>query len=180
MNTLRHQFNWLCDGQISHIVTEILGNEIDNLEAFLQHQGRADVVKELNEWSADCDTYYSTHSGGNFEGYGHVLEPRRDTCPVPDMAVPWKVTAHGLLWGPNQAEGDYISRDELNTTSTVLGDPHWFWSDPGELKEGGYISVFRICINLIQIWIHHFKLNTDPDPRFSWPKIEKKITAKEK
>ena len=59
MDTLRHHFNWLCDGQISHTVTENLGNEIDNLEAFLRHQGRADVVKELNEWSADCDTYYS-------------------------------------------------------------------------------------------------------------------------
>ena len=70
IDTLRHHFNWLCDGQISHTVTENLGHEIDNLEMFLRHQGRADVVKELSEWSADCDTYYSAHSGDLYKLVG--------------------------------------------------------------------------------------------------------------
>ncbi len=38
-------------------------------------------------------------------------------------------------------------------------------------------SGFRIRIHLIRIRIQHFRLNTDPDPGFLWPKNWKKFTA---
>ncbi len=39
-------------------------------------------------------------------------------------------------------------------------------------------AVFRIRIHLIWIRIQHFRLNTDPDPGFWWPKIEKNLQLK--
>jgi hypothetical protein len=63
IDTLRLHFNWLCDGGISHLVQENLVREIDNMELYLRSEGRADVVKELDEWCTDCDTYYAAESG---------------------------------------------------------------------------------------------------------------------
>jgi hypothetical protein len=37
-----------------------------------------------------------------------------------------------------------------------------------------------IRIHLIRIQIQHFRLNTDPDPGFWWPKIEKNLELKKK
>ncbi len=38
-----------------------------------------------------------------------------------------------------------------------------------------YLPVFRIWIHWFRIRIQHFRLNTNPDPGFWWPIIEKKI-----
>jgi hypothetical protein len=62
-DTLRLHFNWLCDGGITHLVSENLVREIDNMELYLRDENHANVVKEMDEWSSDCDTYYAGQTG---------------------------------------------------------------------------------------------------------------------
>ncbi len=38
-----------------------------------------------------------------------------------------------------------------------------------------YLAMFRIRINLVRIRIQHFRLITNPDPGFWWPKIGKNL-----
>jgi hypothetical protein len=66
---LRLHFNWLIDGEVTHLVQEGLGHEINNIELYLRGEGRADVLKELDDYARDCATFYS-ESGSLYQMIG--------------------------------------------------------------------------------------------------------------
>jgi hypothetical protein len=55
---------------------------------------------------------------------------------------------------------------------------HYSFISIDNICEHYYCPVFRIRIHLIRIWIQHFRLNTDPDPGFCWPKMGKNLQLK--
>ena len=56
---LRSQFNWLVDGEVSHLIEQNLVPELENMEMYLREEGRADVIRELDDSAVEGETYYS-------------------------------------------------------------------------------------------------------------------------
>ncbi len=76
-----------------------------------------------------------------------------------------------------------------NDGIALLNSPPIFFCHPSYLllwrfailhKHHEFYTVFRIRILLIRIRILHFTLNTDPNPGFWWPKIDKHLSWKKK
>jgi len=57
-DVLHHQFNWLIDGEVLHVIEENLVPEIRDMELYLRSEGQEAVIKELDDACKINATFY--------------------------------------------------------------------------------------------------------------------------